>query len=644
MTGELIPTGVTFGVGRNSINDAFSGTAEFNNISLDSGGDFSGGTGGGVIYSGNTDLYSIFATQGESSTASNGLTKTGDNITLGGSLTGGTVINGGGSYSLTIKNATQFQLDGTPFDVTGGDVSINNSSLYLGNAVDFSGGTGAGVIYSGGTDLYNIFATSDSTTASNGLTKTGDNITLGGTLTAATTINLDPAASLNIVKTAGTGSVLSASDGAALNSAFVPGRVGVGDNTASIGMSMDISQSGISYSDTFIGGGTQILKFIAPSSFTTETISLPQDKSGIVALTSDVISTTASNGLTKTGDNITLGGTLTAATTIDTGGNNLTFIDTDVTLQMSTSTDVKRLQITGSASTLTQFSTSANMPSFGGFGSLAIGVIGDSAVIGGIVPERGQTGDTFIYSSANANGLNVISAAGTGTDDYIRLYAGIFANGGTAHLHMQGSGLTKGYIGLNNESPQYRLDVNGDINSDGVIYSAGTDLYSIFGAGGSGESNTASSVGVGNSVFKQKSGVDLEFRSLSAGTNIELVTGDTITINVTGVTSSEATYDFGTTSGIVDWDLSTISKNAKLRFGGNITALNVLNASSGDFGTLLLEQSTGSHTITLGAGTHRVVNSGGGAITLTATASARDIISFFYDGSTFYWNVGNDYT
>lgn len=62
MIGELIPTGVTFGVGRNSINDAFSGTAYMNNIELDSGGNFSGGIGGGIISSGGTDLYNIFCT------------------------------------------------------------------------------------------------------------------------------------------------------------------------------------------------------------------------------------------------------------------------------------------------------------------------------------------------------------------------------------------------------------------------------------------------------------------------------------------------------------------------------------------------------------------------------------------------------
>jgi hypothetical protein len=145
MIGELIATGITYGVGRIALNSAFSGTAEFNNIILDSGANFSGGTGGGVIYSGGTDLYDIFSGGGGSTTASNGLTKIGNNIVLGGNLSGNTSLLGDSStYAFEFRNINY--------------VGFNNAPIKMGSGVDFSGGTGIGVIYSGGTDLYNIFA------------------------------------------------------------------------------------------------------------------------------------------------------------------------------------------------------------------------------------------------------------------------------------------------------------------------------------------------------------------------------------------------------------------------------------------------------------------------------------------------------
>lgn len=174
----------------------------------------------------------------------------------------------------------------------------------------------------------------------------------------------------------------------------------------------------------------------------------------------------------------------------------------------------------------------------------------------------------------------------------------------------------------------------------GVILSGGTDLYNIFGTGGSGEANTASNIGAGEDIFKQKSGVNLEFRRISAGTNVQIVAGDTITINGGG----GAVYDYGSVSGSHNWDITGDGANAKLTFSGDITSLNVLNATPGTYGTLELQQSSGGNTIALGAGANKVANGGGGTITLTATASAVDIISFFYDGSTFFWTVGNNYT
>lgn len=77
-------------------------------------------------------------------------------------------------------------------------------------------------------------------------------------------------------------------------------------------------------------------------------------------------------------------------------------------------------------------------------------------------PGFGGQNDAFIYVNTTANGLNIINAQSTGNSDYIRLYAGLIANQGTSHLHVQGSGSTKGFIGINTENPIARLHVSGD--------------------------------------------------------------------------------------------------------------------------------------------------------------------------------------
>jgi hypothetical protein len=50
----------------------------------------------------------------------------------------------------------------------------------------------------------------------------------------------------------------------------------------------------------------------------------------------------------------------------------------------------------------------------------------------------------------------------------------------------------------------------------------------------------------------------------------------------------------------------------------------------------------GTSTIVLPAGS-KVINGGGGIATLTQASGAVDILTFFYDGSTYWWTIGNNY-
>lgn len=98
-------------------------------------------------------------------------------------------------------------------------------------------------------------------------------------------------------------------------------------------------------------------------------------------------------------------------------------------------------------------------------GGISIGARGLTDVL---YPGYGKVGDGYIYSSNDQNGINIISSAGAGLEDYIRMYAGQDAVG-TADLYIQGTGATRGFVGIHNESPTTELDVDGDVNISGSL-------------------------------------------------------------------------------------------------------------------------------------------------------------------------------
>jgi hypothetical protein len=75
-------------------------------------------------------------------------------------------------------------------------------------------------------------------------------------------------------------------------------------------------------------------------------------------------------------------------------------------------------------------------------------------------PTYGKQGDSFIRAGNNSNGLNIIEAPTSPFENYIRFFAGQNANT-TPDIHIQGTGPTRGFVGINNITPTERLDVVG---------------------------------------------------------------------------------------------------------------------------------------------------------------------------------------
>jgi len=92
------------------------------------------------------------------------------------------------------------------------------------------------------------------------------------------------------------------------------------------------------------------------------------------------------------------------------------------------------------------------------------------------------------------------------------------------------------------------------------------------------------------------------------------------------------------------WDVST-GYNAQVTLSGSRT-LSVNQLVSGDYGTIkVIQGGTGSYTLTLPTSpVSKVSGAGAGAVTLSTAVGAIDILGFYYDGTTLFWNIQTDFT
>jgi hypothetical protein len=128
------------------------------------------------------------------------------------------------------------------------------------------------------------------------------------------------------------------------------------------------------------------------------------------------------------------------------------------------------------------------------------------------------------------------------------------------------------------------------------------------------------------------------------------ISGISLSTNGTDLLWSGATIGGGpgiepfttlTSGSTTTWNVTT-SSNVQVTISGN-TILQLTGVTNGMYGTIKIIQGLSGSTMTFGTGTHKVANGGGGAIILSSGLGNEDILSFVYDGSTYYWNAGYNY-
>lgn len=160
-------------------------------------------------------------------------------------------------------------------------------------------------------------------------------------------------------------------------------------------------------------------------------------------------------------------GTLTSNRTASLGSYNLLFDGTNSDIRYTPNSVGGYLQLEGKASGVPRFAVS--IPAYAPLSKPAAGFqLGMRAWDDPTYSGYGKIGDAFFYAGNETNGFNFLNPTGTGTEDYIRFYAGTNATD-TSHIHIQGSGSNKGYVGIGTENPNSKLDINGNTTITGSL-------------------------------------------------------------------------------------------------------------------------------------------------------------------------------
>ena len=243
-------------------------------------------------------------------TASNGLYKTGSDIRMGGALIEPTVISASAAFTMSLTGLVSDPLP---------DYLITQTTFGLIRRTPTS------------TLTSNILAL---ITADNGITKTLNNFQLGGSLVKPTTITATGVNTLSIpglVNNPSATYIVSIDNATGLLtksplSTIVPPNITADNGLTKTGANVQLGGSLI-IPTTITTGPTNTLTFAGLSTNTIPTYLLTQNGFNVTTRTLASSFITADNGLTKTGNNIQLGGTLIQDTLVDLDSYKLSLLD-----------------------------------------------------------------------------------------------------------------------------------------------------------------------------------------------------------------------------------------------------------------------------------------------------------------------------
>jgi hypothetical protein len=255
-----------------------------------------------------------------------------------------------------------------------------------------------------------------------------------------------------------------------------------------------------------------------------------------------------------------------------------------------------------------------------------------NSVTGTLPVANGGTGATTLTGLVKGSGTSALIAAVAGTDYQAPIS---LTTTGTGAATLSGTTLN---------IPSVSSTVNsGSISGTIAVANGGTGATILTGyVKGTGTTAMTASA---NIPVADVTGA----APLASPTFTGTVTTATINTGALSATSVNTPIYASTPQALTDgetisWN-PTLGLNASVTLAGNRTLSFTSTPAVGSYGTVVLTQdATGGRTLTLPSTTNKVLGSiSTTTVALSSAANAKDILNFYFDGTTYFWNIGQGY-